>query len=93
MDVQARLSGVCKLFAKAIKGDLRAARLLVCVATEYFTPEDWDRYETEIVGETEAARLLQCDRDGGPVIPAGGAGSVVAGHGPRRRRRAHTRHR
>jgi Family of unknown function (DUF5681) len=53
-----------QLFAKAIKGDLRAARLLVCVATEYFAPEDWDRYETEIVGETEAARRF------GPKWPA-----------------------
>jgi Family of unknown function (DUF5681) len=44
-----------QLFTKAIKGDLSAARLLVAMATEYFAHEDWERYETEIVGVSEAA--------------------------------------
>ena len=45
-----------QLFAKAIKGDLATARLLMDMATKYFAPEEREAHETEIVGVTEAAR-------------------------------------
>ena len=43
-------------FAKAIRGDLGTARLLVKMATEYFAPEAWGASEYEVIGKTEAAR-------------------------------------
>jgi len=45
-----------QLFAKAIKGDLATARLLMDMATKYFAPEEREAQETEIIGVTEAAR-------------------------------------
>jgi hypothetical protein len=45
-----------QLFAKAIKGDLATARLLMDMATKYFAPEEREAHETEVIGVTEAAR-------------------------------------
>ncbi|WP_439374575.1 DUF5681 domain-containing protein [Bradyrhizobium sp. DASA03120] len=43
-------------FAKAIKGDLGTARLLVKMATEYFAPEARGASGYELISATEAAR-------------------------------------
>ncbi len=46
-----------QLFAKATRGDLKAARLIANMALKYFSPEDRDEEQvTEIIGETEAAQ-------------------------------------
>ena len=46
-----------QLFAKATRGDLKAARLIANMAIKYFSPEDRDEDQvTEIIGETEAAQ-------------------------------------
>jgi hypothetical protein len=45
-----------QLFAKAIKGDLGAARLIFKMAKEYLAPVAWDSWGYEVIGETEAAR-------------------------------------
>ncbi len=45
-----------QLFAKAIGGDLKAARLIAKMANEYFTPEARGASEYELIGTTEAAR-------------------------------------
>ena len=45
-----------QLFVKAIKGDLKAARLIVNLATKYLAPVAWDSWDYEIIGETEAAQ-------------------------------------
>ena len=42
------------LFTKAIKGDLKATRLLVSMAEEYFAPEASAYRENEFIGVTEA---------------------------------------
>jgi hypothetical protein len=46
-----------QLFAKAIKGDLATARLLMDMATKYFAPEEREAHETEIIGVTEAGYM------------------------------------
>jgi len=43
-----------QLFTRGIKGDLKAARLLVSMAEEYFAPEARADWQTEVVGVTEA---------------------------------------
>jgi len=43
-----------QLFTKAIRGDLRAARLVVDMATEYLAPEVRGEREYEFIGVTEA---------------------------------------
>jgi hypothetical protein len=43
------------LFEKAVKGDLKAARLLFEMATGYFAPEERENHRTELIGPTEAA--------------------------------------
>ncbi|GLR92351.1 DUF5681 domain-containing protein [Bradyrhizobium iriomotense] len=45
-----------QLFAKAIRGDMTAARLIARMAAEYFLPEAQGTSEYEIIGTTEAAR-------------------------------------
>ncbi|MBR0829833.1 hypothetical protein JQ596_30325 [Bradyrhizobium manausense] len=45
-----------QLFAKAIKGDMKAARLIAKMALEYFAPEARGALEYELIGTTEAAR-------------------------------------
>jgi hypothetical protein len=45
-----------QLFTKAIRGDLRAARLIVNMAPKYFAPEVWGVQELEVIGVTEAAQ-------------------------------------
>lgn len=45
-----------QLFTKAIRGDLKVARLVVNVAKGYFAPEAWGASELELIGTTEAAR-------------------------------------
>jgi len=45
-----------QLFAKAIKGDMKAARLIAKMAEEYFAPEARGPSEYELIGTTEAAR-------------------------------------
>jgi uncharacterized protein DUF5681 len=43
-------------FAKAIRGDLKAARLIVKMAGQYFAPEARGASEYELIGTTEAAQ-------------------------------------
>ena len=43
-------------FTKAIKGDLKAARLIVNMAKVYFAPEAWDAHGVEVMGVTEATQ-------------------------------------
>jgi Family of unknown function (DUF5681) len=43
-------------FTKAIRGDLRTARLIVSMATKYFAPEARGASEYEIMGTSEAAQ-------------------------------------
>ena len=45
-----------QLFTKAIRGDLKAARLLVNMAAKYFAPEVRGAQELEVIGTTEAAQ-------------------------------------
>jgi hypothetical protein len=45
-----------QLFKKAINGDLKAARLLVNMAEEYFAAEAIPDWENEVMGVTEAKR-------------------------------------
>jgi len=45
-----------QLFARAIRGDMKAARLIAKMATEYFAPEARRASEYEIIGTTEAAQ-------------------------------------
>lgn len=45
-----------QLFVKAIRGDMKAARLIAKMATEYFVPEARGVSEYEIIGTTEAAQ-------------------------------------
>jgi hypothetical protein len=45
-----------QLFTKPINGDLKAARLLVKMAEEYFAPEAGAYWENEFTGVTEAKR-------------------------------------
>ena len=45
-----------QLFTKAIRGDLRAARLIASMAAEYFAPEVRGAQELEVIGTTEAAQ-------------------------------------
>jgi len=45
-----------QLFAKAIKGNLSAARLVANMAFEYFAAEESGKYGYETISETEAAR-------------------------------------
>jgi hypothetical protein len=45
-----------QLFTKAIKGDLKTARLLVNMAEEHFAPEASADWETELIGVTDAKR-------------------------------------
>jgi hypothetical protein len=47
-----------QVFTKAINGDLKAARLLVKMAEEYFAPEAGAYWENEFIGVTEAKRRL-----------------------------------
>jgi hypothetical protein len=44
-----------QLFTKAIRGDLKAARLIVNMAAKYFAPEVWSTSEYEMMGTSEAA--------------------------------------
>ena len=43
-------------FTKAIRGDLRAARLIANMAAKYFAPDVRGAQELEVIGVTEAAR-------------------------------------
>ena len=43
-----------QLFAKAIRGDLRAARLVVDMAADHLAPEAGGEFEYEFIGVTEA---------------------------------------
>lgn len=45
-----------QLFTKAIKGDLKAARLLMTMAEEYFAPEAIENRQNEIMGVSEVRR-------------------------------------
>jgi hypothetical protein len=45
-----------QLFTKAIRGDLKAARLIVNMAAKYFAPEVRGAQELEVMGVTEAAQ-------------------------------------
>ncbi|WP_342733572.1 DUF5681 domain-containing protein [Bradyrhizobium sp. B117] len=45
-----------QLFAKAIRGDMPAARLIARMAAEYFAPEAQGTLGYEIIGTTEAAQ-------------------------------------
>ena len=45
-----------QLFTKAIRGDLKAARLIVNMAAKYFAPEVRGPQELELIGTTEAAQ-------------------------------------
>jgi hypothetical protein len=45
-----------QLFVKAIRGDMKAARLIAKMAADYFAPEARGAAEYEIIGTTEAAR-------------------------------------
>ena len=45
-----------QLFTKAIRGDLKAARLIVNMAAKYFAPEVQGAQELEVIGTTEAAQ-------------------------------------
>jgi hypothetical protein len=45
-----------QLFAKATKGDLAAARLILRMATKYFGPEGQTYAETELITPKQAAR-------------------------------------
>ncbi len=45
-----------QLLTKAIRGDLKAARLLVNMAAKYFAPEVRGAQELEVIGTTEAAQ-------------------------------------
>jgi len=45
-----------QLFTKAIRGDLKAARLIANMAAKYFVPEVRGAQELEVIGTTEAAR-------------------------------------
>ncbi|QIG91103.1 DUF5681 domain-containing protein [Bradyrhizobium sp. 6(2017)] len=45
-----------QLFVKAIRGDMKAARLIVKMAADYFAPEAPGAPEYETIGTTEAAR-------------------------------------
>jgi hypothetical protein len=45
-----------QLFAKAIKGDLKAARLVANMAAKYFAPESKGLSKTKFIIETEAAQ-------------------------------------
>lgn len=45
-----------QLFAKAIKGDLKAARLVANMAAKYFAPESKGPSKTEFIIGTEAAQ-------------------------------------
>jgi hypothetical protein len=45
-----------QLFVKAIRGDMKAARVVVKMAEEYFAPEARGASGYEIIGTTEAAR-------------------------------------
>jgi len=50
-----------QLFVKAIRGDMKAARLIVKMATEYFVPEARGVPEYEFIGTTEAAQRFGRD--------------------------------
>src|SRR5258708_9571136 len=43
-----------QLFTKAIRGDLKAARLIVNTAAEYFAPEVRGAQELEVIGTTNS---------------------------------------
>lgn len=45
-----------QLFTKAIRGDLRAARLIASMAAKYFAPEVRGAQKLEVMGVTEAAQ-------------------------------------
>lgn len=45
-----------QLFVKAIRGDMKAARLIAKMAQEYFAPEARGALEYEIIGTTDAAQ-------------------------------------
>src|ERR1700730_12817316 len=45
-----------QLFAKAIRGDLRAARLAVDMAIDHLVPEARGEFEYEFIGVTEAKK-------------------------------------
>jgi hypothetical protein len=48
--------GFRQLFAKATRGDLKAARLVVRMAAKYFAPEARGEQKTTFISETEAAQ-------------------------------------
>ncbi|MBP0113887.1 DUF5681 domain-containing protein [Bradyrhizobium vignae] len=50
-----------QLFVKAIRGDMKAARLIVKMATEYFVPEARGVPVYEFIGTTEAAQRFGRD--------------------------------
>ncbi|WP_051346773.1 DUF5681 domain-containing protein [Bradyrhizobium sp. th.b2] len=45
-----------QLFVKAIRGDMKAARLIAKMAADYFAPEARGAIEYEFIGMTEATR-------------------------------------
>jgi Family of unknown function (DUF5681) len=49
------------LFAKAIKGDLKAARLLFNMATQYFAPEERENSQPIFISDTQAEQRFGKD--------------------------------
>jgi hypothetical protein len=45
-----------QLFTKAIKGDLKAARILMIMAEDYFAPDAIENRQNEIMGVSDARR-------------------------------------
>jgi hypothetical protein len=50
-----------QLFTKAIKGDLKAGRLIAGMATKYFAPEARRPSGIEVMSATEAAKRFGCN--------------------------------